>query len=585
VSSSPSLTGSWSRSLIVRADGTRDTSTEVTWLQAGSSYVDLRQPADLVGLAAVTPGRAALLALARQEAFAGRTTQDGAHCTWTRDIDLSPLQDSPDVGTLRLEGEVMVEEGVHEPYVEHWHLTQPAAPYVGVALRDTATGEPALLVRTGSRFGWARGRGTPLPPGTLADLVAAAPTDDDARALLDVEVSLGTVGQEGWRVERSTLPGCVGRDVHLVLAGTTATTHDGRTWAVERTEGDLSLLARSFTQIPTVDVRGLLHGDEARQQAVAAELGRAAREVGFFYVTGTDVAPALYDALLTVTKRFFELPGEEKMAVYIGLSRNHRGYVPPGEEVLGGQERDLKEAYDLALDLPADDPDWLAGNPLLGPNAWPELPGFSLAVTAYYEAVLDLGRALLRGFAMALGEAPTFFDACVRKPPSQLRLIHYPHDAQAQDAVGLGAHTDYECFTLLRSTSPGLEVLNGEGTWVDAPPVEDGFIVNIGDLLETWTNGAFVATSHRVRQVTEERWSFPLFFNVDYDTVVSPLPQFVTEGAAPRQPLVAGEHLFAQTAQTFAYLKRRLRSGELTLKDDALAVSSFGQVARQAAGA
>ena len=87
------------------------------------------------------------------------------------------------------------------------------------------------------------------------------------------------------------------------------------------------------------------------------------------------------------------------------------------------------------------------------------------------------------------------------------------------------------------------------------------------------TNGAFVATSHRVRKVKEERYSFPLFFNVDYRTVVQPLPQFA-DGPA-RAALVAGEHLFAQTAQTFAYLRSRLDSGELVLPEGSVQVGTF----------
>lgn len=581
LSSPVPLSGAWSRTLLVSADGSRDTTTRVTWVQAGASYVDVRQPDGLpAGVPLSALDRAQLLLLAEQEGFAGTTSQDGSTCTWTRDVDLSPLQGGADVGLLRMEGEVMVEDGVDDPYLEHWVRLAPEAPFLAVALREVETGAPALLVRCGEHFGWARGRSASLPPGTLRELVAAAETDDAARALLDVEVSVGRVTGQGWRVERSTLPDRAGTDVHVVLDGERARSADGRRWLVERVEGDVALLARTFTEIPVVDVSGLLHGTPEEQRAVAAELGRAAREVGFLYITGTDVAPALYEDLLRVTKQFYELPLEERMAVYIGLTRNHRGYVPVGEEVLGGQTRDLKEAYDVALELPGDDPDWLAGNPLLGPNLWPDLPGFAKTVTAYYDAVMALGRRLMRGFAMALGEAPDFFDAHLRKPPSQLRLLHYPYDAQAVDVVGVGAHTDYECFTMLRSTSPGLEVLNGEGEWVDAPPREDAFVLNIGDLLETWTNGTFVATSHRVRKVTEQRWSFPLFFNVDYDTVVAPLPQFLREGETPAAALVAGEHLFAQTAQTFAYLKRRIESGELVLPEGSKALSSFGQTAR-----
>lgn len=576
------LSGAWSRTLLVSADGSRDTTTHVTWVQAGTSYVDVRQGSGLpAGVPLASLDRAQLLLLAGQEAFAGTTSFAGDTCTWTRDVDLSPRQGSADIGTLRMEGEVMVEDGVGDPYVEHWVRVAPADRFVAVTLREVDSGVPAVLVRCGTAFGWARGRGTSIPAGTLRDLVAAAPTDDDARALLDVEVSVGRVTGSGWVVARSSLPDRAGTDLHLTLDGDRARTDDGREWVVERLEGEVALLSRTFTEIPVVDVSGLLHGDADEQRSVAGELGKAAREVGFLYITGTDVSAALFADLLRVTKQFYELPLEDKMAVYIGLTSNHRGYVPVGEEVLGGQTRDLKEAYDVALELPHDDPDWLAGNPLLGPNLWPDLPGFAETVTAYYDAVLALGRAIMRGFAMAIGEAPEFFDEHVRKPPSQLRLLHYPMSPAGEDLVGAGAHTDYECFTMLRSTSPGLEVLNGEGEWVDAPPREDAFVLNIGDLLETWTNGTFVATSHRVRKVAEQRWSFPLFFNVDYDTLVAPLPQFLRDGEQPASALVAGEHLFAQTAQTFGYLRRRIEAGELTLPEGSKAVSSFGQVARQ----
>ena len=331
----------------------------------------------------------------------------------------------------------------------------------------------------------------------------------------------------------------------------------------------------AFGTIPVVDVAGLLGDDPAEHRRVAAELGRAAREVGFLHVTGTGVDPGLFADLLRVTKEFFTLPTEVKMQTYIGRSTNHRGYVPVGEEVFAGGTVDLKEAYDLGRDLPADDPDHLAGR-MIGPNQWPDLPGFAEACTAYYEAVMGLGRALLRGFALALGEPPDVFDGYVTKPPTQLRLIHYPHDPSARDVVGIGAHTDYECFTILKPTAPGLEVLNGAGTWVDVPLRDDAFVINLGDIMETWTNGAFVATSHRVRKVTEERWSFPLFFNVDHDTVVAPLPQFVRAGEPERPPLVAGDHLFAQTAQSFTYLKRKIAAGELVLPDGSQALASFG---------
>jgi isopenicillin N synthase-like dioxygenase len=339
----------------------------------------------------------------------------------------------------------------------------------------------------------------------------------------------------------------------------------------------------AFTELPVIDISALRDGSPAQQSLAISQIGAAAREIGFFYVTATGIAPAVFAGLLTAARSFFALPQAEKMRTYIGLSRCHRGYVPEGEEVFGGGTIDRKEAFDTGPDLPADDPDYLAGNPMLGPNQWPAVPGFAAAVTAYYEAAMAVGRRLLRALAAALGEPARCFDACTSKPPSQLRLLHYPHDPGAADAIGIGAHTDYELFTLLRPTSPGLEVLNGAGDWIDVPPREDALVVNIGDLLELWSNGHFIATTHRVRKVSEERYSFPLFFTVDYSTVIGPLPRLVPAGEAPPPALVAGEHLFAQTAQTFGYLRQRLARGELVLPSGSLGLSAFGQEARQQA--
>ena len=333
-------------------------------------------------------------------------------------------------------------------------------------------------------------------------------------------------------------------------------------------------------KLPVVDVSALFGDDPDASAATAAEMGKAARAFGFLYVTGHQQPPALFDGVLAAAKRFFAQSADEKMRVYIGNSRNHRGYVPEGEEIFAGGAKDAKEAYDSSRDLPADDADYLAGNPLLGPNQWPDLPGFKAAVSDYYRATFELGRVLLRGFALALGEAPDLFTPFLTRPPSQLRLIHYPYDSNASDRTGLGAHTDYEFFTMLRSTAPGLEVMNEAGVWIDAPPLANAYAVNIGDMLELWTNGEFVATSHRVRKVREERYSFPLFFAVDYNTRIAPMPHLIRPGSPIRTPLVAGEHLFAQTAQTFTYLRKRLESGELALPESSLALSSFGQQAR-----
>ncbi len=337
---------------------------------------------------------------------------------------------------------------------------------------------------------------------------------------------------------------------------------------------------RAFSSIPVIDIAPLIARGAEGASGTVAEIRRAASEVGFFYVSGHGCPQVLVDGLTEQAQRFFALPHEQKMQVYIGRSANHRGYVPPGEEVFAGGTADAKEAFDLSLELAASDPDARRIRHMLGPNQWPDLPGFAEAVTAYYQAVFGIGRHLLRGFAAALGKPSTYFDRFVSKPPSQLRLIHYPFSPEVVDTPGIGSHTDYECFTLLLGTAPGLEVMNGAGTWIDGPPRPQTFIVNIGDLLEYWSGGALVATSHRVRKVSEERYSFPFFFCVDYDTPIVPLGS----GDGHGKPLIAGDHLYAQTIQTFRYLKERIERGELRMPENALGLSSFGQEARRGAG-
>lgn len=199
----------------------------------------------------------------------------------------------------------------------------------------------------------------------------------------------------------------------------------------------------AFERIPLVDIAPLFGGDLAARRVVAEAMADAASNVGFLYVTGHNISADMIGCLQAQAAAFFALPVSVKEAYYIGRSRAHRGYVPVGEERFYGQgddsKIDKKEAYDLSIDLPADDPDNIRGYRMLGPNQWPqEVPGFRDEVYGYYQAAIALGRVLFRGFALSLGLAEDYFDADLTRPPSQLRLPTSPAGARCWSATAPG---------------------------------------------------------------------------------------------------------------------------------------------------
>ena len=311
--------------------------------------------------------------------------------------------------------------------------------------------------------------------------------------------------------------------------------------------------------IPIIDLAHSFCQSVSDRQAVAAKIREACTNSGFFYITNHGVQASTTHGILDQARRFFaELTFEQKEALHVKTSKLGLGWEPSEFTSLAGdveQKEGFNFSYEAALDRSGGDGLYrnLDGTQYNG-NLWPketDLPGFYDVVKEYYGAVLDLARHLFRLFAWSLNLDETYFDSMTTHPGGIARLMYYPPPKNPQldssnEHIGLGAHSDYECFTLLlTSSTPGLEILKPSGEWHVAEYVPGALIVNVADFLMRWTNGLYKSTVHRVvNRSSEARYSVPFFFSVNYDEIVKTLPTCLKEGeTSPWKPIRAGEYI------------------------------------------
>jgi isopenicillin N synthase-like dioxygenase len=348
---------------------------------------------------------------------------------------------------------------------------------------------------------------------------------------------------------------------------------------------DQRALTIEDASLPVIDLGGLFTGDAQDKARVAAKLGEAARTSGFFYITNHGIPQEQIDALFAASKAFHAKPRSFKMKYWSGFTTHHRGYVPFEENGSDFPKSiNFNEAWDMSYEAPADHPDHLADWRMTGPNIWPDIPGWRETVGGYYDAAFNLGLRLLDALALELGVETEELTRHITCPTSQLRLLRYvENDMPAtKEVVGIAAHSDFECFTILLTGSPGLQVMNADDVWIEAPPLPGCFVVNIGDIFETWSGGQFKSPQHRVTNIGKERYSMPLFFGLDYHTVVEPLEKFRTpETLAKYPPMKAGEHLMRMSVNAFRYMADARDKGALVLDFDVPDENPFKRDARE----
>lgn len=288
---------------------------------------------------------------------------------------------------------------------------------------------------------------------------------------------------------------------------------------------DLTPPSSGSDALPVIDVSALV-SDAPGRDDVAAQIGAACRAHGFFYVTGHGVDEALVERLEVLSRRFFALDEGAKMKWRMALGgRAWRGYFPLAGELTSGRP-DWKEGLYLGTELPEDDPLVRARTPVHGPNLFPDIEGFRDTVLAYIDAVSKLGHRLMEGIALSLGLPSTYFaERYTADPLILFRIFNYPTQSvpEGMDVHwGVGEHTDYGLLTILHQDEVGgLQVRTPEG-WIEAPPVPNSFVCNIGDMLDRMTGGLYKSTPHRVTRNTSgrDRLSFPLFFDPNFEARV-----------------------------------------------------------------
>ena len=299
------------------------------------------------------------------------------------------------------------------------------------------------------------------------------------------------------------------------------------------------------------EVRVIDIGDfDRRKEAIAEQIWSAAVDIGFFQVSHHGISLEDIRAAFARAEAFFALPRETKARW--PLARNagweHKAQIRPSTRT-----PDQKESYQVT-------------RPRME-GLWPaeaDLPGFQAATLAFERQCWEVGMRLLSCFAYKLGFAPDFFtrahDPESRAYQSTLRMLHYfAVDPALKDELGLwraGAHTDFDCLTLLfqRPGQGGLQVLPGkemEGQqWTPVEPVEGVITCNIGDMLMRWSDDQLPSNFHRVRNPRPDeyqgaRYSLAFFCQANREVVI--------EGPAHKYPAITAEdYLYQRVNANFA---------------------------------
>ncbi|MBD2446497.1 isopenicillin N synthase family oxygenase [Nostoc sp. FACHB-152] len=296
----------------------------------------------------------------------------------------------------------------------------------------------------------------------------------------------------------------------------------------------LQVVDKKFLQVPIIDISALV--DQTKKSSsgtsqdcliIADEIRQACQDYGFFYIVGHGVDEQLQKQLEQLSQQFFAQDVDTKLKIRMALGgRAWRGYFPVGNELTSGKP-DLKEGIYFGAELAEDHPFVKAGVPMHGCNLFPDnIPQFRETVLEYIESMTQLGHILMAGIALSLGLEESYFaDRYTKDPLILFRIFNYPPNSSSSESEwGVGEHTDYGVLTILKQDNIGGLQVKSKSGWIDAPPIPNSFVCNIGDMLDRMTQGLYRSTPHRVlNSSTSHRLSFPFFFDPNFNVEVKPI--------------------------------------------------------------
>ncbi|KAJ8645618.1 hypothetical protein MRB53_007366 [Persea americana] len=292
--------------------------------------------------------------------------------------------------------------------------------------------------------------------------------------------------------------------------------------------------------IPLIDLSPLNSSNSNSPEALSglvAEIGAACKDWGFFQVINHGVPLQLQERIESAARKFFALPLEEKSEVRRD-EENPLGYY---DKEHTKNVRDWKEVFDFTLEEPtfippSHEPQCQELQKLN--NQWPHYPPeMREACIEYARGVEKLAYKLLELISLSLNLPADRLKGFFRGQTCFVRLNHYPPCPEPQLALGVGRHKDSGALTILAQDDVGgLEVKRkADGEWLRVKPIPNSYIINVGDIIQVWSNDKYESVEHRVVvNLQKERLSIPFRLNPAFSVMVKPLEELLQEHDPPK---------------------------------------------------